>query len=66
VGLIKAIELSMFNEDDFEKKNLNEVLTDAEQHLPAKKEKRSKKLLLEERPNIKNLDGQLIHSIKRT
>ncbi|MCZ7398842.1 MAG: DUF61 family protein [Candidatus Methanoperedens sp.] len=56
MGLIKAIELSMFNEDDFEKKISMKFLRTLNRHLPAKR-KTLKELLPEERPNIKNLDG---------
>jgi len=56
VGLIKAIELSMFNEEDFEKKISMKFLQTLNRHLPAKR-RSLKELLPEERPNIKNLDG---------
>ncbi len=46
----------MFNEDDFEKKISMKFLRTLNRHLPAKR-KTLKELLLEERPNIKNLDG---------
>jgi len=46
----------VFNEDDFEKKISMKFLQTLNRHLPAKR-KSLKKLLLEERPNIKNLDG---------
>lgn len=46
----------MFNEDDFEKKISMKFLRTLNRHLPAKR-KMLKELLLEERPNLKNLDG---------
>jgi uncharacterized protein (UPF0216 family) len=46
----------MFNEDDFEKKISMKFLRTLNRHLPVKR-KTLKELLLEERPNIKNLDG---------
>jgi uncharacterized protein (UPF0216 family) len=55
--------MTVFNENDFDKKISIKFLQTLNRHLPAKR-KTIKELLQEERPNIKNLDGST-HSFNK-
>jgi uncharacterized protein (UPF0216 family) len=56
-------EITMFREDDFEKKISLKFLQTLNRHLPVKR-KTLKELLDEDKPGVKNLDGS-IHSFDK-